>query len=1295
MLRARVRPMVGLAGAALVLATSLAAQLNRGVIEGILTDPQGAMVPAVDVTITNIETNVSVTLKTNSAGYYRAVDLVPGRYRADFSTSGFAVTRITDITLPAGEVMRIDAQLKLSGTQASVQVMSEAALLETDASNFSARVDTRTIDELPMQGRDLQQLAFLVPGVTSVGGPPGANFGFNSQFGTFPDPTHVLGSDLSVHGGQGGANAWYLDGSLNLSNLSENIVVDPSPDSVSEFQAITNAFAAEYGRTGGGVFNVVLKSGTNTPHGDLYEFVRNNATSARNPFTSTDALGNAVPQKAVRFNDFGGTIGGPVVLPKIYNGKNKTFFFVSTDSQILHVLNNNAVFTVPTPLERQGNFSEDPNVVANGLWNPYSTTGPNSSGVFTRTAFGSPVSGNPYGAAGCTNTAVEAGTAGGFKTCNFSTLIPKGLLDPTAMFYMNSFPLPNYDDPLVTCPMSTGGPYKICSNFRGAVGSSWDPQSISIKIDHDISANNRLFGEWLYNPGYYNNYRVPWTGATFPNNSVGFGSNYPLNSRNQIIALGNTYIFSPSLVNEFHIAFSRQFIGTNLNQPYPDSVTDQTQVEQVLAPYHIPSQPYNPIPNFTISSPGGGSMTFGPTPFVNMNQAAEAYTAVDNLTKILGKHTLKTGFMYRLEHQAWLFGGPMLFNMAGELTEDPTTGLGGTGLAQFMLGAASSNGNTVEQVNWSPYLSMNYWGVYLQDDYRITPNFTLNIGLRYDLFGFFKIRQQPNSNFCLSCVNPETGLPGEVTYTTNGSDIYPSNKNDLAPRVNFAWTPFKDKKTVVRGGYDIFYSNAFQGANSPQSGANSPGFNIDYSWNDSYYPNQCASFTGQCVAFPLSSSTIKTQLPVPQVPASPAQLPGFSESQMLGGGGFAIFLKPEHDPMVQQWTLDVQRELPANIMLSVGYIGNHGTHLLGELFRNENFIPTADVIQYEGSINAVVPITDYYSGKTAQLLQQVYGSADLPRSILLKPYPFYNLGLTANTAWDATSHYDGMDVQVRKRFSHGLTFVMAYTWSKLMDNGLTAQLGANLVNPIAVARPGYIGGEAGAGSFSNETGGLYQNPDQKVDKTIGAFDIPQSFNVSWTYALPFGKGQTFLNQPGILNHLIGGWQLTANFNLRAGIPMSIICPADQVTTRCDLVGNPSNVPGGQNASHWFNAAAFEPAFGSDQSFWANYNPNSPLAYQFGTAGERLPDARSPGFWDMDTSLSKEFHFSEQRYFQFRWEVFNTLNHMNLGLPNTNWCLPPLANGSTNLVNQSGCSFGLITNIATDPRSMEFALKFYW
>lgn len=1292
----------GLIGLTLLFSEVIPAQLNRGIFEGTLTDPQGAVVPGVDVRITNVETNVSVFLKTNSAGYYRAVDLAPGRYRADFSASGFATTHIIEITLPAGEVIRVETQLKLSTTQESVQVMAENPLLETSAANFSARVESQTIDQLPVQGRDLQQLVFLVPGVNNVGGPPGSNFGFNSQFGSFPDPTHVLGSDISVHGGQGGANAWYLDGNLNLSNLSENIVVNPSPDAVSEFQAITNAFAAEYGRTGGAVFNVVLKSGTNTPHGILYEFLRNNATNARNPFTSFDALGNMIPQRALRFNNFGGTLGGPVVLPHIYKGRNKTFFFFSADAQILHLLDNNQVFTVPTPLMRQGNFSEDPNAVSNGIWNPYSTIGPDQNGIFQRSAFGTPVPGNPFGSGGCLNSAVEAGAAQGIATCNFSSQIPKSLLDPTAMFFMNSFPSPNYNNALVNCPMAIGGQYKVCSNFRGAVGSSNNPQTFSIKIDHEISTRNRIFGEWLFDPGKYDNYRLPWTGPTFPDASVGFGSNYPLRFRNQIISFGNTYIIRPTLINEFRVGFSRQFMGTNLNQPYPDSVSNQTQVQNLLAPAHIPFQPYNPTPLFNIGTPAGGSITFGPQGWVNMVQAADAYTIVENLTKVIAKHTLKTGFMYRLEHQAWLFGGPTIFNMNGELTQDPTTSLGGGGLAQFMLGAASSNGNTQEQVNWSPYLRFRYWGFYLQDDYRITPKFTLNLGLRYDLNGLFKIRQQPNSNFCLACPNPLTGLPGKVIYSGDpeypkDSDVAPANKNDIAPRINFAWTPFADRRTVIRGGYDIFFSNAIQGANAPQSGANAPGYNIVYTWNNSFYPNQCANFTGQCVAFPLSdTSTIKTQLPVPQIPADPSQLPGWTRQPLLANP-MNIFTPPPHDPMIQSWTIEIQRELPSNIMMSVSYVGTHGTHLMGELFRQFSYIHTADILKYRASINAVIPITDVYSGKTAQMLQQSYGSSSLPRNILLKTFPFFPTVLN-NTSWDAASVYHGLDVQVRKRFSHGLSFMAAYTWSKLMDNGLVGQLGAQLVDPIHFARPGYIGGRAGVTGFGNGYGGLYQDPDHKIDHVIGANDVPHIFNIAGIYELPFGSGRMFLNRTGLLNHLFGGWLLTGNFNAQSGIPLSISCPGNNVTSRCNLVGNPKfrgSRTRQQEIAQWFNPAAFEPPFGSDQSFWANYDPNDSRAYQFGNASARLSGARSPGFSNLDSSLSKEFHITEARYLQFRWEVFNTLNHQNLGIPNTGFCLPPNANGSTDRVHQAGCAFGQITNVQTDPRSMQFALKFYW
>ena len=207
-------------------------------------------------------------------------------------------------------MIREDAQLRMASTRTEVRVTAEPSLVQSAASNFSTEVQTRIIQDMPLQGRDLQQLVFLLPGINPTNGPPGSNFGFNGEFGTFPDPTHAFGSDVAVNGGTPGANAWYLDGNLNLSNIGQNIAVNPSPDAVSEFQAITNAFAAEYSSTEGGVFNVVLKSGTNRVHGNVYEFVRNDATNARNPFTSIDSSGHLVKDRQLRFNNFGGTLGG-------------------------------------------------------------------------------------------------------------------------------------------------------------------------------------------------------------------------------------------------------------------------------------------------------------------------------------------------------------------------------------------------------------------------------------------------------------------------------------------------------------------------------------------------------------------------------------------------------------------------------------------------------------------------------------------------------------------------------------------------------------------------------------------------------------------------------------------------------------------------------------------------------------------------------------------------------------------------------------------------------------------------
>ncbi len=1268
----------------LAVSVSVRAAINRGNIEGTVTDPQGAVVPGVTVTVTNVDTNVTTTSPTNEAGYYLVPELVPGPYTARFEITGFQSVDTTGIEVIAGRTHRVDAQLSLGLVTETVEVTSAAPLLETAASNFSTTLESRVVQEIPLAGRDIQNVVFLLPGVTQVAGPPGSNFGFNSAYGTFPDPLHVFQSVVSVSGGQAGANAWYLDGNLNMATIGENVVVSPSPDAVGEFQAVNNSFAAEYSRTGGAVFSMTLKSGANQFHGNIYEYLRNDATNSRNPFTSIDADGNIIKERQLRYNNFGGTVGGPIV-------KDKTHFFFSWDVSTLNI-HGQKVFTVPTPLMKRGDFSEVPNAAEFGLWDPFSSQGPDSQGLFRRQQIMN-ADGTP------------------------ATAIPSNMIDPIAQFYMDSFPAPNFNNNANTaCPRAASTGNLLCDNFLGNHANSQNTHNISIKLDHVMSEKSKWFGEWLYNPTAYRFLQVPWTGATFPSRQVGFNSNLPFDVRNQVIALGNTYTLGPTLINEFRASFTRQFMTSFPEQPFDAEISDQPRVQELIDPVRIPGLGSQfPVPSFGLEPPIAGSSgrpVWGPVDWVNGNQATQALTIMNNVTKISGNHTLKGGFMYRLDHAAHITDHPVRFTHAGRVSANPITGQGaGGGYAQFLMGAMPADyvyGESFTGRLWDPRQRWRSWGFYFQDDWRVTQKLTLNIGIRWDIYGYYKIIQggDPYPYFESTMPNPDAaGLPGTIVYNPANQDLFPPHWDSFAPRFNFSYRV--DEKTVVRGGYNMFFSNIANSRNAAGQGpVNAAGWNqsILFSKNlngDLYNATDgaqgCAHFNRQCPSFRLSDTT--TDKAIYTFPPLGEGYPGQLSSPQLATWLNRIDFKEDGPPRVQQWNLQIERQLPGDILFSIAYVGTHGTRLAnrgGPL----NRVHTDLRLQYRARMGESIPIRSVYGGQQGDRLAEIWEQDSLTREQLLCPFPMFGCNSLYNGGgyFDGSNVYHGLHVKFQKRFSQGLSFIGVYTWHKNVTYAFGNTV-SNLVNPIHWARGGALGGRSSGHFWNGGAGGGFQNPDDRqADRTISPDDIPQLFNLAVVYELPFGDGKPFLSGKGkIVNALLGGWRVTPNFNAQGGIPLPANGPCNEITCRTNLLGDAKGVGRSKEAriKQWFNPAALEPVYGNDTDFWANYDPTDDRAWQWGNAGLRIPSMRAPGFWNLDTGLAKEFRIDETRYFEFRWEMYNALNHQNLALPNVNWCLPPGPNGETDRVRQAGCSFGLITNIQTDPRAHQFALKFFF
>jgi hypothetical protein len=1222
--------------------------IDRGSIRGLISDPSGASIPRVAVTITNVNTGVKQTTQTDNAGFYLVNQLVPGTYVIHVAHPGFEPIDVANVGVNANEQATEDIQLKIGTTSQLVEVTSSNPLVQTDASNFTAYVAPQLVQDLPLVGRDVQGLFAVLPGVTQAAGPPGSMVGFNSSYSGFPDPTHIIGSGTSLNGSQPGGNVWYLDGNLNTAQGLDNAVVNPAPDAVAEYQAVTNNFAAEYGRTAGGVFSLVLKSGTNQFHGSLYEYNRNSYFSAWNPFTPrTQSTGAPTPQTYINSNQFGGTIGGPVLIPKVYDGKNRTFFFASWDVSLLHA-RKVATYTVPTMLERAGNFSEFPNIRQYGLFDPLTTKYNAANGTFVRQPFL-----NPDG--------------------TLSTSIPASRMDPTALWYLSQFPQPNFLDPTQQ-NAAAGGCLNTCNNYLTGYGSAQTGHNVTVKVDHSIGGKNKLFVEWLYDPVSYGPTFLPWQGPTAP--LTGFNGAFPWRVTNIVSTLGLTTSVSPTLINEFRFSYSRQ---GDVPQPLPDSLVGTQDVLKQIQGLNLPVfPPLQPTPIMGI----GGLSSFG-GPSNNLIQVTQAFTLMDNVTKVMARHAIKAGFIYRLDQTGTEIPPNDRLSYGGTLVANATTGQGGNGVAQFMLGAVDSAGNQSSSRWFFPtYSSTHEWGVYVQDDFRVTSKLSANVGVRWDYYGWFSDRFGNASYFNFDQPNTVIpGLRGQIMYVGRNVPMFPAHHNDFAPRVNLAYAP--TQKTVLRAGVDMVYTDSLtQVFGQGEGPSESPGYNVYSAWVGDA-TGQGLVNTGVVPAFILSQGA-------PSLPPFVDPKPLNSQVNIGSpGAGFLTQVPISHDPYVFIWNFTIQRQLPGDMALTVAYVGNSGHFLVGKNNRSYDYVPVSTILEQRSALNDRVPTP-------AQYVME-WGPTYFA-SQFLKPYPQYS-NVSNFLANDNTSVYDGLQVNLTKRFSHGLNFQASYAWQKtIAAPGLAAYL-----SNTWTGGPSFGSGRGEAGKLPGLLGvgnGGPQNPDNRdADRSVASFDVPHTFNFSWTYELPIAKYASGRATRAI----IGGWKLAGSFTATAGVPTQITGPSNVLTSRVDLIGDPnagrSSKSRYQVEQQWYNPNAFEAVFGSDPSIIQIATNGTPQQkdqhdefYRFGTAGYLLPNARVPGYWGSDMSLYKEFHISESKFFQVRVDAFNVFNHQNLGLPNATWCLGPNPDGSTDAVHKFGCQFGRITNVATDPRAFQFGLK---
>lgn len=1179
--------------ALLCMATATPAQETAS-ITGTVRDSSGAVVPDAQVKVTSSAIGLTRETTTNSDGAYLAGALPAGTYDLTVLAKGFKTFEAKGIVVQVAEKARVDVTVEIGVVSEHVEVQgANVAAVETQSSDLSGVVTGKEISQLELNGRDFTRLVTLVPGVSNQTGRDTGQVGLNGNI------------SYSINGGRQEYNNWQVDGANNMDTGSNNTLdVFPNIDAIAEFRVLTSNYSAVYGRNGSGNIEVVTKSGTQQFHGDVFEYLRNdffNANTFFNNAAGRNPDGTLVaPRPDYKKHDFGYTIGGPVYIPNHYNtNKDKTFFFFSEEwRREINPFSFNQ--QVPSNAERGGNFND---VCPNTTVTP-----PDNSECPVNPATGTPFTGN--------NVPIDPNAAAMLKA-----LIPAATVNNGAS-----------------------------SLFIGTVSEPLNWRQELVKIDHNFSSRLRLMGRYIHDTYNSTDPTVSFVGNPFPTVQTTIGT--PGTS----FVVHLTATASPTLLNEFIASYSADhlILKNTGNFQVPSGFTMTSFFKTGSGSQQLAQLPAISLQN---GNAYGGGFTINPgfMPWINSNPT---YGYRDTVTKIIGPHNLQFGAEFiaiqKNEPNAPTsdgLGGVLSFSESSPVTT-------GNSFADFLTGNIASYAQTSAIVKY--FYRYKILEPYFQDDWRVNKRLTLNLGLRVSLFQTNRDISKSSFNFdpavytsanapliaADSSLTPGVGnpfdgfvqcggpggtkavpapilaeFPAAAVAGTTKPGCMEGHLFNPGPRVGFAFDPKGDGKMAIRGGYGIF----FEYGNGNEANAES-----------------------------LEGT------PPRVLTASEPNITGYTS---IGGGGGALTLFPftvnneppaiietkARWPYVQQWNLDVQRELPAHFVASVSYVGSKGTHLTDTRDLNQvHSLPLAnnpykpgEAIGPNDCTASTTPSGVAITGQAAVNLAIACGGDPNPSR------PFLGFGTLELLETQANSRYNALQGSLRRTVG-SLQVTAAYTYSHSIDDS-SDRLDA---------------------TGSNGVFGFLDSYNRPGNKASSNFDQRHILNVSYVYDLPF-----FSKSSGFVRTALGGWEWSGITSLQSGIPFNISftgfpdnagvgnnVDGRSSNSRPDLVGNPGATsclasPG--PGPFLFNPCAFA----------------APRGLTFGDVGRNF--LYLPFRTNFDMGLFKSFKFKESKAVEFRWETFNTFNHTQFSAVHGGF----------------GSGTFLTASHAHDPRIMQFALKF--